>query len=72
VPVHRVELDDNEVKMLLVAIRQVRHTFNVAESQSIAAGEPLSAEYEGVREAYERLHRKLAELVGEDKPYIVK
>ena len=58
--------------MLLVAIRQVRHTFNVAEAQSQAAGEPLSGDYEGVREAYELLHRKLAELIGQDKPYIVK
>ena len=32
-----VQLDDNEIKMLLVAIRQVQHTFTIAEQQSTAA-----------------------------------
>ncbi len=57
-----VELDDNEIKMLLVAIRQVQHTFTIAEAQSAAGGEPLAADYEGVREAYQRLHAKLSAL----------
>ena len=61
---HVVQLDDNEIKMLLVAIRQVQHTFTVAEAQSTAAGEPLAADYEGVREAYDQLHQKLAALTG--------
>ena len=51
-----VQLDDNEIKMLVVAIRQVQHTFDIAEAQSMAAGEALAGDYEGVREAYERLH----------------
>jgi len=41
--------------MLVVAIRQVQHTFDIAEAQSMAAGEALAGDYEGVREAYERL-----------------
>jgi hypothetical protein len=53
-------LDDNEIKLLLVAIRQVEHTFTIAEAQSLAAGEPLAADYQGVRESYQRLARKLS------------
>jgi len=37
-----VQLDDNEIKMLVVAIRQVQHTFEIAEAQSMAAGEALA------------------------------
>ena len=73
--IHRVELDDNEIKLLLVAIRQVAHTFTIAEAQSAAAGEPLLADYEGACEAYQRLHRKLValeEMGDSGKPYIVK
>jgi hypothetical protein len=70
-----VPLEDNEIKMLLVAIRQVQHTFAIAEAQSAAAGEPLAADYENVQEAYIRLHDKLSALVGgagAGKPRIVK
>jgi hypothetical protein len=70
-----VQLDENEIKMLLVAIRQVQHTFTIAEQQSTAAGEPLAADYESVREAYVRLHDKLAALAGgaaAGKPHIVR
>jgi hypothetical protein len=67
-----VELDENEIKMLLVAVRQVQHTFNIAETQSAAAGEPLTAGYEDVREAYERLQRKLSGLIEPGKPHIVR
>jgi hypothetical protein len=67
-------LDDSEIKMLLVAIRQVQHTFTIAEAQSAAAGEPLAGDYEHLREAYLRLHDKLSALVGGvgGKPRIVK
>ena len=70
-----VPLDDNEIKMLVVAIRQVQHTFEIAEAQSMAAGEPLANDYESVREAYERLHHKLSALIGgagAAKPRIVR
>jgi hypothetical protein len=70
-----VQLDDSEIKMLVVAIRQVQHTFAIAEAQSTAAGEPLADDYESVREAYERLHHKLSALIGAagaGKPRIVK
>lgn len=67
-----LELEDNEIRMLLVAIRQVQHTFAIAEAQSVAAGEPLATDYQGVRDAYERLQRKLSALTGPDKPHVVK
>lgn len=69
-----VQLDDTEIKMLLVAIRQVQHTFTVAEAQSMAAGEALASDYENIRTAYERLQSKLAELMGGEpaKPFVVK
>ena len=70
-----IELDDTEIKLLLVAIRQGEHTFTVAEAQSVAAGEPLPGDYQGVRESYQRLHRKLSMLDETDEPhgpYIVK
>jgi hypothetical protein len=72
---HLVQLDDNELKMLLAAIRQVQHTFTIAEAQSVAAGEPLAADYENLREAYAQLHRKLLALsgaTGAGQPRIVK
>ena len=60
-----VKLDANELKLLLVAIRQVRHTFNIAEAQGRAAGEPLDPQYEPVQEAYNQLERKLEEMMQE-------
>jgi hypothetical protein len=71
-----VELDANELKMLLVAIRQVKHTFNIAEAQSRAAGEPLDPQYEPVQEMYNQLERKFTDLMDElsqdDGPMLVK
>jgi hypothetical protein len=70
-----VPLDDNEIKMLLAAIRQVQHTFTIAAQQSAAAGDPLAGDYENLRDAYVRLHDKLSALVGgagAGKPRIVK
>ena len=71
-PTQVVALEDNEIKMLLVAIRQVQHTFSIAEAQSAAAGEPLTGNYEGVREAYDRLLDKLEALAGPPGPHLVK
>lgn len=68
----QLELDEKEIKMLLVAIRQVQHTFTIAEAQSAAAGESLKTDYEGVREAYENLQAKLSGLIDPGKPYLVK
>jgi hypothetical protein len=70
-----VQLDDNEIKMLLVAIHQVQHTFAIAEAQSAAAGEPVAGDYESVQQAYVRLHDKLSALGGAavaGRPHIVK
>lgn len=69
---YHLELDENELKMLLVAIRQVQHTFAVAESQSQAAGEPLGEDYAPVEEAYERLRAKVAGLLPPQTPHRVK
>ncbi len=54
--------------MLMVAIRQVQHTFTIAEAQSSAAGEPLTSNYDDVREAYEALLHKLESLGGGSSP----
>ena len=70
-----VELDANELKLLLVAIRQVKHTFSIAEAQSRAAGEPLDPQYEPVQELYSQLERKFTDLMDElsqDGPMLVK
>ena len=70
-----IELDDTEIKLLLVAIRQVEHTFTIAEAQSLAGGEPLGTDYQDVRESYQRLHRKLSSLIEtteSGKPYLVR
>jgi hypothetical protein len=72
VPTQLVELDDNEIKMLQVAIRQVQHTFSIAEAQSAAAGEPLTENYDNVREAYHRLLHKLEAVTGPVGPRLVK
>jgi hypothetical protein len=71
----RIELDENELKLLLVAIRQVKHTFRIAEAQSREAGEPLDSEYQPVQDLYDRLERKLAAQVPEasaEKPFRIK
>ena len=60
-----VELDANEVKLLLAAIRQVEHTFNIADAQSRAAGEQLDPHYELVQEQYKRLERIFRDLLDE-------
>jgi hypothetical protein len=70
-----VELDANELKLLLVAIRQVKHTFNIAEAQSRAAGEPLDPQYEPVQELYTELERRFTDLMEElsnDGPILIK
>jgi hypothetical protein len=70
-----VELDENELKMLLVAIRQVRHTFNIAEAQSRAAGEQLDTQYEPVQKLYGDLERKFVDLMDElsnEGPMLIK
>lgn len=67
-----MELEENEVKLLLVAIRQVRNTFAIAEAQSKAAGQPLGEEYAPVQEAYDLLHAKLNALIEPQGPQLVK
>jgi len=70
-----VELDANELKLLLVAIRQVKHTFSIAEAQSRAAGEPLDPQYEPVQDLYNGLERRFTDLMEElsqDGPMLIK
>lgn len=70
-----VELDENELKLLLVAVRQVRHTFNIAEAQSRAAGEPLDPQYQPLQDLYDRLEQKLAVQMAQspaEKPFRIR
>ena len=70
-----VELDANELKLLLVAIRQVKHTFSIAEAQSRAAGEPIDPQYEPVQDLYNGLERRFTDLMEElsqDGPMLIK
>ena len=60
---YRVELEETELKLLLVAMRQVQHTLTIAEQQSSAAGETLAADYSAVQESYQRLEARLAALL---------
>lgn len=50
-----VQLNEQELKLILVAIRQARHTFVVAQRQ----GEALADQYSQVDQMYEDLHDKL-------------
>ena len=68
-----LHVDDNEIKLLLAAIRQVQHTFSIAEQQSRAAGEPLDPQYRPIEDAYRQLEQKIAALVHPpDQPIRVK
>ena len=70
-----LELNENEVKLLIVAVRQVMNVFAIAESQSSAAGEPVTSEYEPVQDAYQQLNQKLVDVLGpvpDDKPFRIK
>jgi hypothetical protein len=72
---YTVELDETEIKLLLVAVRQVRNTFDIAAAQSRAAGEPITADYEPVEELYNRLQQKLSAILPPqppDKPFRIK
>jgi len=52
--------DDNELKMLLVAVRQMRHTFEAARR---SAPEPQPAA-EAYAKLYDDLYAKLLEMAG--------
>jgi hypothetical protein len=68
-----LEVDENELKLLLAAVRQVQHTFTIAEQQSRAAGEPLDPQYRPVEEAYRALEQKLMSLIRPgEQPFRVK
>jgi hypothetical protein len=70
-----VELDANDMKLLLAAIRQVEHTFAIADAQSRAAGEPLDPQYEVLQEQYQRLERMFRDLLDElsqEGPILIK
>jgi hypothetical protein len=64
---YEIRLDENELKMLLVAIRQVKHTFSIADAQSRAAGEELDSKYQGVQESYEELEKKIQRVLQEPR-----
>jgi hypothetical protein len=68
----QLQLDENELKMLLVAVRQVKHTLSIAEAQSQAAGEPLDPKYQGVQESYDKLERKVQDAMETPQPFRIK
>ena len=55
----RLEIDDNELRLLVAAVRQVKHTFSIAEAQGRAAGEPLDPQYQPLQDMYDRLEQRL-------------
>ena len=59
----RVELSEDEIKMLLVAIRQVRNTFSIGQSQLKAEGKSLDPQYTELDSRYTRLHERLQNLL---------
>jgi hypothetical protein len=68
--VYRIELSEQELKLIVAALRQARHTFEVARRQE----EKLASEYRPVEEAYDELDHKLSRLLspGEAGPQRVK
>jgi hypothetical protein len=56
---YQVELNEQELKLILAAIRQARHTFAVAQRH----GETLADEYGRVDEMYGDLHDRLNRLL---------
>jgi hypothetical protein len=55
-----VELNEEELKLVVAALRQVRYTFEVAHR---AGQESLTEDYQQVEEMYEALHNRLAGLL---------
>ena len=62
----QVSLTEEEIKLIVVALRQVRHTFAVARQQS--ESEELVSHYEAFDSRYQQLHDKLVELLGPSHP----
>ena len=62
----QVPLTVDEIKLIVVALRQVRHTFAVAKQQGET--DPLVAEYELFDDLFEQLHDKFVEIIGPQPP----
>jgi hypothetical protein len=59
---YQLALTEQELKLTIAALRQVRHTFEVAQRHD--ASEELVAEYEQVIAMYDDLHQRLEALLG--------
>jgi hypothetical protein len=57
-------LSEQELKLIVAAIRQARHTFAVAKRQE----EKLTTEYASVDAMYEALHDRLSRLLEPPAP----
>ncbi len=56
--VFHLDLTEDELKMLIAALRQVRYTFEVAQRQG--GVDAVAGEYQRLEELYEQLHGRLA------------
>jgi hypothetical protein len=54
-----VELSEQELKLIVAALRQVRHTFALAGRQE----RKLTDDYAHIAAAYQALHDRLAQLI---------
>jgi hypothetical protein len=63
--VFQMDLTEDELKMIVAALRQVRHTFQVARRQD---EDLLSDEYQRVERMYDALHGRLAAMLPPDSP----
>ena len=62
----QVPLTVDEIKLIVVALRQVRHTFAVAKQQGET--DTLVAEYEVFDDLFQQLHDKFVEILGPQPP----
>jgi hypothetical protein len=60
----QVELNEQELKLILAAIRQARHTIAVAQRQE----EGLAGQYAELDQMYEDVHNKLNEFLEPSPP----
>jgi hypothetical protein len=61
---YQLELNERELKLIVAAIRQARHTFAVAQRHE----EKLAGDYAQVDQMYEDLHARLSRLLEPPSP----
>ena len=58
----QIDLTPEEIRLLVVAVRQVRNTFAIGQSQLEAAGQSLDPQYKQLDGAYLQLLERLSAL----------